>query len=182
MSLCAVCQKPITYRFSLCRECEAEYGNRASDWNPWVKAAVNHDRRERRLWDNVKNALDRRFKETGHENAYFPLLIPMSFLRKEAQHVEGFSPELAVVTIGGGEKLEEALWDEGMQYETTSHPDVVRVAEPQALSGTELMETLEDLERCVERRETLAITELLATRIPGSQLGKIPPPEITSVV
>jgi prolyl-tRNA synthetase len=61
------------------------------------------------LWENVKAGLDRRFKETGHENALFPLLIPMSFLQKEAQHVEGFSPELAVVTIGGGKKLEEPL-------------------------------------------------------------------------
>ena len=61
------------------------------------------------LWENVKNALDCRFKETGHENAYFPLFIPMSFLQKEAQHVEGFSPELAVVTHGGGKELEEPL-------------------------------------------------------------------------
>ena len=53
--------------------------------------------------------MDRRFKETGHENAYFPLLIPMSFLQKEAEHVEGFAPELAVVTIGGGKELEERL-------------------------------------------------------------------------
>jgi prolyl-tRNA synthetase len=59
------------------------------------------------LWENIHQALDLRFKETGHVNAYFPLLIPMSFLEKEAEHVEGFSPELAVVTIGGGEKLEE---------------------------------------------------------------------------
>jgi len=50
-----------------------------------------------------------RFKATGHVNAAFPLVIPMSFLEKEKQHVEGFSPELAVVTIGGGEKLEEPL-------------------------------------------------------------------------
>jgi prolyl-tRNA synthetase len=61
------------------------------------------------LWENVQQALDRRFKETGHENALFPLLIPMSFLQKEAQHVEGFSPELAVVTHGGGKELEEPL-------------------------------------------------------------------------
>jgi prolyl-tRNA synthetase len=61
------------------------------------------------LWENVKNALDRRFKETGHENAYFPLFIPMSFLQKEAQHVEGFSPQFAVVTHGGGKELEEPL-------------------------------------------------------------------------
>ncbi|HET6454374.1 MAG TPA: proline--tRNA ligase [Armatimonadota bacterium] len=61
------------------------------------------------LWENVQAALDRRFKDTGHVNAYFPLFIPMSFFEKEAEHVEGFSPELAVVTIGGGEKLEEPL-------------------------------------------------------------------------
>ena len=61
------------------------------------------------LWENVQQGLDRRFKETGHQNALFPLLIPMSFLHKEAQHVEGFSPELAVVTHGGGKELEEPL-------------------------------------------------------------------------
>lgn len=61
------------------------------------------------LWENVQQALDKRFKDTGHVNAYFPLLIPMSFFEKEAEHVEGFSPELAVVTVGGGEKLEEPL-------------------------------------------------------------------------
>lgn len=61
------------------------------------------------LWENVRDALDRRFKETGHVNAYFPLFIPFSFLQKEAEHVEGFSPQLAVVTHGGGEKLEEPL-------------------------------------------------------------------------
>lgn len=61
------------------------------------------------LWENIQGALDRRFKATGHTNAAFPLFIPMSFLEKEKEHVEGFSPELAVVTIGGGEKLEEPL-------------------------------------------------------------------------
>jgi prolyl-tRNA synthetase len=61
------------------------------------------------IWENLQAALDKRFKETGHVNAYFPLLIPESFLKKEAEHVEGFSPELAVVTIGGGETLEEPL-------------------------------------------------------------------------
>jgi len=61
------------------------------------------------LWENLQQALDQRFKATGHVNAAFPLLIPMSFFEKEKEHVEGFSPELAVVTIGGGEKLEEPL-------------------------------------------------------------------------
>ena len=61
------------------------------------------------LWENIQQALDRRFKATGHVNAAFPLFIPMSFLEKEKEHVEGFSPELAIVTIGGGERLEEPL-------------------------------------------------------------------------
>ena len=59
------------------------------------------------LWEHIHDELDRRFKETGHVNAYFPLFIPMSFLEKEAEHVEGFAPELAVVTHGGGEELAE---------------------------------------------------------------------------
>jgi len=61
------------------------------------------------LWENIQEALDRRFKETGHQNAYFPLFIPMSFIQKEAEHVAGFAPELAVVTHGGGKVLEEPL-------------------------------------------------------------------------
>ncbi len=61
------------------------------------------------LWEAIKSGLDRRFKETGHQNAYFPLFIPESFIKKEAEHVEGFAPELAVVTIGGGKPLEEPL-------------------------------------------------------------------------
>lgn len=61
------------------------------------------------LWENIQANLDRRFKDSGHVNAAFPMLIPMSFLEKEKEHVEGFSPELAVVTIGGGQTLEEPL-------------------------------------------------------------------------
>ncbi len=61
------------------------------------------------LWENIQAALDRRFKATGHQNVAFPLLIPKSFIEKEKHHVEGFSPELAVVTIGGGEELAEPL-------------------------------------------------------------------------
>lgn len=61
------------------------------------------------VWENIQQALDKRFKASGHVNAAFPLLIPMSFMQKEKEHVEGFSPELAVVTIGGGETLEEPL-------------------------------------------------------------------------
>ena len=61
------------------------------------------------LWENMQAGLDRRFKETGHVNAAFPTLIPMSFFEKEKEHVEGFSPELAVVTHGGGQELEEPL-------------------------------------------------------------------------
>jgi prolyl-tRNA synthetase len=61
------------------------------------------------LWENIQAYLDKRFKEHGAKNAYFPLFIPRSFLQKEADHVEGFAPQLAVVTIGGGEELEEPL-------------------------------------------------------------------------
>ena len=61
------------------------------------------------IWERMQRALDDMFKATGHRNAYFPLLIPESFLKKEAQHVEGFAPECAVVTHGGGKKLEEPL-------------------------------------------------------------------------
>jgi prolyl-tRNA synthetase len=61
------------------------------------------------LWENIQQCLDRAFKATGHVNAAFPLLIPRSFIEKEKSHVEGFSPELAVVTHGGGEELEEPL-------------------------------------------------------------------------
>ncbi|HUQ48571.1 MAG TPA: aminoacyl--tRNA ligase-related protein, partial [Gemmatimonadaceae bacterium] len=61
------------------------------------------------IWERMQKQLDAQFKDTGHENAYFPMLIPESFMRKEAEHVEGFAPELAVVTHGGGKKLEEPL-------------------------------------------------------------------------
>jgi len=61
------------------------------------------------IWENIQKELDTRFKETGVENAYFPLFIPESFLKKEAEHIEGFSPELAVVTIAGGKPLAENL-------------------------------------------------------------------------
>src|SRR6188508_1570841 len=61
------------------------------------------------VWEHMQADMDRRIKETGHVNAYFPLLIPKSFLEKEKEHVEGFSPECAWVTVGGGEELEEPL-------------------------------------------------------------------------
>jgi len=61
------------------------------------------------IWERIQRDLDDRFKATGHQNAYFPLLIPESYLKREAEHVEGFDPELAWVTIGGREELEERL-------------------------------------------------------------------------
>ena len=61
------------------------------------------------IWEKMQKVLDKKFRETGHKNAYFPMFIPESFIKKEAQHVEGFSPELAIVTHAGGEKLEEPL-------------------------------------------------------------------------
>src|SRR5271168_3439038 len=62
-----------------------------------------------RIWELLQADLDARIKATGHQNAYFPLFIPESHLRREAEHVEGFAPELAVVTHAGGVKLEEPL-------------------------------------------------------------------------
>ncbi|APR64867.1 proline--tRNA ligase [Borrelia anserina] len=61
------------------------------------------------IWERIKSVLDGKFKETGHENAYFPLLIPYEFLEREKEHVEGFSPELAIVTTAGGEELSKSL-------------------------------------------------------------------------
>ena len=61
------------------------------------------------IWENIQADLDRRFKETGHENVYMPMFIPESLLQKEKDHVEGFAPECAWVTIGGQEKLQERL-------------------------------------------------------------------------
>ncbi len=61
------------------------------------------------LWSEIQAVLDKKIKDTGHQNAAFPLLIPESFLKKEAKHIEGFSPELAVVTHAGGKELEEPL-------------------------------------------------------------------------
>jgi prolyl-tRNA synthetase len=61
------------------------------------------------IWELMQGALDAMFKETGHQNAYFPLFVPESFLKKEADHVEGFAPEIALVTRGGGKELEEPL-------------------------------------------------------------------------
>ncbi len=61
------------------------------------------------LWENIQKILDTKIKETGHHNAAFPLLIPQSFLQKEADHIEGFAPELAIVTYAGGKELEEPL-------------------------------------------------------------------------
>ena len=61
------------------------------------------------IWEHIQRQLDDRIKATGHQNAYFPLFIPKSYLEKEKEHVEGFSPELAVVTIGGGKELEEPI-------------------------------------------------------------------------
>jgi len=79
-----------------------------ADYSP-VKGCMVIRPRGYALWEAIQQNLDRMFKETGHENAYFPMLIPESFLKKEAEHVEGFAPELAVVTHAGGSELEEPL-------------------------------------------------------------------------
>ena len=80
-----------------------------ADYSP-VKGAMVIRPNGYAIWELIQSNLDRMFKETGHVNAYFPLLIPESFMQKEAEHVEGFSPECAIVTIGGGQELEERLY------------------------------------------------------------------------
>ncbi|RME04502.1 MAG: proline--tRNA ligase, partial [Deltaproteobacteria bacterium] len=79
-----------------------------ADYSP-VKGCMVIRPRGYAIWEKIQRTLDRMIRETGHENAYFPLFIPESFMHKEADHVEGFSPECAVVTHGGGKKLEEPL-------------------------------------------------------------------------
>ncbi len=81
---------------------------RLADYSP-VKGCMVIRPRGYALWERIREVLDSKFKATGHSNAYFPLLIPESFIHKEAEHIEGFSPELAVVTHAGGEELEEPL-------------------------------------------------------------------------
>ena len=87
------------------------------------------------IWENIQSYLDKRFKETGHKNAYFPMFIPKSFIEKEAEHVEGFSPELATVTHAGGKELEEPFkgWipqDEKYRFEWEGDPNAPRMIEP----------------------------------------------------
>jgi prolyl-tRNA synthetase len=77
-----------------------------ADYSP-VKGAMVIRPRGYAIWERIQAEFDKQFKATGHQNAYFPMLIPMSFLQKEKEHVEGFKPELAVVTHAGGEELEE---------------------------------------------------------------------------
>jgi len=97
---------------------------RAQDYSKWYLDIINHAKladyapvkgcmvirpNGYAIWEKMQAALDKMFKETGHVNAYFPMFIPESFLKKEAEHVEGFAPETAVVTHGGGKLLEEPL-------------------------------------------------------------------------
>jgi prolyl-tRNA synthetase len=81
---------------------------RLADYSP-VKGCMVIRPNGYSIWEAIQRELDRRIKETGVRNAYFPMFIPESFLKKEAEHVEGFAPELAVVTHAGGKKLEENL-------------------------------------------------------------------------
>lgn len=74
-----------------------------------IKGCIVFKPRGYAIWENIRSVLDQKFKETGVENAYFPLLIPERFLKREKKHVEGFSPEVAAVLYAGGERLKEAL-------------------------------------------------------------------------
>ena len=102
---------------------QARLATRADDYSQWYQDVISHAELAEAagvvkgcmvirphgyaIWESIQEDLNRRFKATGHKNAAFPLLIPMSFMTKEAEHVEGFAPELAVVTHAGGKELEE---------------------------------------------------------------------------
>src|SRR5712692_3389034 len=126
------------------------------------------------LWENIQRALDRRFKATGHVNAAFPLLIPRSFIEKEKSHVAGFSPELAVVTIGGGEQLEEPVvinqWNSVVRWELRTKL-FLRTLEFFWQEGHTAHATLEEAQ--AETRQMLdiyadfAVTEAAIPVIPG---------------
>ena len=90
-----------------------------------------------RIWELLQAELDGRIKATGHQNAYFPLLIPQSYMEREAEHVEGFSPELAVVTHGGGKELEEPIVVRPTSDHRSMRAPVVRLApaKPDARGG-----------------------------------------------
>jgi len=79
-----------------------------ADYSP-VKGCMVIRPRGFAIWEGIRESLNKMIVDTGHENAYFPLFIPESFLKREAEHVEGFAPECAVVTHGGGQELEEPL-------------------------------------------------------------------------
>lgn len=81
---------------------------RLADYSP-VKGCMVIRPNGYAIWESIQRVLDKKFKETGHQNAYFPMFIPEGFLKKEAEHVEGFSPQVAVVTYAGGKELEEKL-------------------------------------------------------------------------
>src|SRR3989442_1662571 len=89
------------------------------------------------LWERIQGHLDARFKEMGHQNVYFPLFIPESFLHKEKAHVEGFSPELAVVTIGGGKELMSIPVLRGMKPDLEKFAGAVRTYSMEALMKAE---------------------------------------------
>lgn len=82
---------------------------RLADYSP-VKGCMVIRPNGYAIWETMQQILDQMFKKSGHVNAYFPLFIPESFMKKEAEHVEGFAPECAIVTQGGGQKLEEPLY------------------------------------------------------------------------
>ena len=90
------------------------------------------------IWEQMQAEVDRRIKRAGAKNAYFPLFIPESYLKREAEHVEGFSPELAVVTVAGGKDLEE--------------PVVVRPTSVHGQVGTELSRSSALVESVGQRR------------------------------
>jgi FlaA1/EpsC-like NDP-sugar epimerase len=90
--------------------------------------------------------------------------------------------DIVFTGVRPGEKLSETLWDEGMLYQPTVHPDIVRLEEDVALDGERLQATLEELSRLVRDGDAQALIGLLNERVPGSVVGKTPPPDLISVI
>jgi FlaA1/EpsC-like NDP-sugar epimerase len=107
-------------------------------------------------------------------------------LAEDLIRLSGLEPgrdiEIVFTGIRAGEKLSESLWDEGMKYQPTEHPDVVRVDEDAALEGTLLQTTLDEIARLARDGDPQALIGLLNERVPGSVVGKAPPPDLISVL
>jgi FlaA1/EpsC-like NDP-sugar epimerase len=107
-------------------------------------------------------------------------------LAEDLIRLSGLEPgkdiEIVYTGVRPGEKLSESLWDEGIEYEETAHPDIVSVMEGGLLEGQPLLATIDELVQLAQEGDPQAIVGLLAERVPGNRLGEAPPPDLTSVL